>query len=223
MKPKLHIADLFVPVIIALPFFYLGYIYNSLPQTVPTHFGIKGQADAFSNKSTLWLTLCILGGLSIFLFLLMRFLPKIDPKKTAQYSAGVFNKIAVAAVLLLCAINFLIVDAAQNGSFRFFRVFPVIMGVFFAFMGNIMHSIKPNYFAGIRTPWTLENEETWRRTHQFGGKLWFVGGLLTAAVCLVVPEAATPWCMMGGIFILAIVPIVYSFIIFKKIKKNETN
>ena len=60
-----------------------------------------------------------------------------------------------------------------------FLIFPLI-GLLFAFLGNYFKTIKPNYFIGIRTPWTLENEEVWKKTHLIGGKLWFVGGLLMA-------------------------------------------
>jgi uncharacterized membrane protein len=52
------------------------------------------------------------------------------------------------------------------------------MGAFFAVLGNYMHSIKPNYFVGFRTPWTLESEDNWRKTHQLVSKVWVPGGLL---------------------------------------------
>jgi len=221
MKPTLHFRDAFILVVIALPFFYLAFVYNSLPAIVPTHFGADGKPNGFSNRSSMWGLLSILAGTSVFMFLLLRFLPNIDPKKTAKYSAGVFNKIAVAVVLLLTALNFLVVDAAHNGAFKFFRMFPVLMGCFFAFMGNIMHSIKPNYFAGIRTPWTLESEETWRLTHQFGGKVWFVGGLLIAVVSFFIPEMVIPYYIISTIGILAFVPIIYSYITYRAIKKRD--
>lgn len=220
MKPTLHLRDALILVIIALPFVYLGYVYDNLPATVPTHFGVDGKPDGFSSKQSMWGLVSILAGTSVFLFLLLRFLPNIDPKKTAKYSAGIFNKIAVAVVLLLTVLNCLVVDSAHNGAFKFFRIFPVLMGVFFAFMGNIMHSIKPNYFAGIRTPWTLENEETWRLTHQLGGKVWFFGGLLIAAVSFFIPETIIPWYIISTIGILAIVPIIYSYTTYKSVKKR---
>ena len=160
----------------------------------------------------------ITGGVSILLYILMRFLPKIDPKKTAKYSAPVFNKIAIGVVLLLCGINFIVLIAAQNSSFNIGNTLTVIAGVFFAFMGNIMHSIKPNYFAGIRTPWTLENKETWRKTHQLGGKLWFAGGIIIAACGLIFPANVASIILITGILIMSIIPIVYSYIHFKSIQ-----
>ena len=60
-------------------------------------------------------------------------------------------------------------------------------GLLFAFMGNLMHNIKPNYFAGVRTPWTLEDPDTWRATHRLAGKLWFGGGIFVTIAVLVLP------------------------------------
>jgi uncharacterized membrane protein len=78
-----------------------------------------------------------------------------------------------------------------------------------------MHSIKPNYFIGFRIPWTLENEENWRKTHYLVSKVWVAGGILMAVCSLL----ASP--IMGiiafGIILLAmiVVPIVYSYQLYK--------
>lgn len=222
MKPKLHITDLAALIIIVAPMVYLYIIYPSLPAQVATHFNIDGKPDATGGKDTMWTAVFILAGASVFTYTLLRFLPRIDPKKTAKYSAGVFNKLAVAVVLLLACLNFLIINASQTGIFSFTRVMPALLGVFFIFMGNIMHSIKPNYFAGIRTPWTLESEETWRKTHQLGGKIWFAGGFVMVIAGLLVPSPYNHFVMIAIIFTIAIIPIVYSYTCYKSIQ-NKAN
>ncbi|HEU5053162.1 MAG TPA: SdpI family protein [Hanamia sp.] len=219
MKPKLPIAELLVLLVVALPFLYLLKVYPTLPPKVPTHFGINGQPNAYSNRSFLWVTTSILAGISIFVYLLIRFLPRIDPKKKAKYSATVFNKIAVAIVLLMSLIGCYSIYAAKAGSFQLRGFLPVILGIFFAFMGNLMHSIKPNYFVGIRTPWTLENEETWRKTHQLGGKLWFVGGILIAITGFLVPARAEVFVMMSILIVIVLWPVIFSYTYFKSLER----
>lgn len=219
MKPKLPIAELLVLLVVALPFLYLLKVYPTLPPKVPTHFGINGQPNAYSNRSFLWVTTSILAGISIFVYLLIRFLPRIDPKKKAKYSATVFNKIAVAIVLLMSLIGCYSIYAAKAGSFQLRGFLPVILGIFFAFMGNLMHSIKPNYFVGIRTPWTLENEETWRKTHQLGGKLWFVGGILIAITGFLVPPRAEVFVMMSILIVIVLWPVIFSYTYFKSLER----
>lgn len=219
MRPKLHAAELLVFLAIALPFLYLLIEYPGLPARVPTHFSINGQPDNYNNRSFLWVTTSVLGGVSVFIYLLIRFLPRIDPKKKAKYSASVFNKIAVAVVLLISLIAIYSIYAAKAGNFKLRGFLPVILGIFFAFMGNMMHSLKPNYFVGIRTPWTLENEETWRKTHQLGGKLWFIGGILITITGFLVPTRAEVFVMMSIVLVIVLWPVIFSYTYFKSIKR----
>lgn len=84
-----------------------------------------------------------------------------------------------------------------------------------------MNNIKPNYFVGIRTPWTLESETNWRKTHHLGGKLWFAGGMAMAVLLLLVPEQACRSVFLAGVIVLALVPVTYSFLLFKKSKTDN--
>ncbi|HTD42217.1 MAG TPA: SdpI family protein, partial [Mucilaginibacter sp.] len=91
-----------------------------------------------------------------------------------------------------------------------------VVGLLFAFIGNIMHSIKPNYFAGVRTPWTLEDDDTWRATHRLAGKLWFTGGIALTIAVLLLPVKAGMIVFMSMIAILVLIPVIYSYIYYKK-------
>jgi uncharacterized membrane protein len=81
-----------------------------------------------------------------------------------------------------------------------------------------MHNIKPNYFAGIRLPWTLENEENWKKTHLLAGKLFFAGGLLIAILCLLTPVIISIILFITITIIVTIIPGVYSYRLYKKQK-----
>ena len=85
-------------------------------------------------------------------------------------------------------------------------------------LGNYFKTIKPNYFIGIRTPWTLENEEVWKKTHLFGGKLWFIGGLLIFILSLIIPDNYSFYVLITVTVIISILPIIYSYLEFKKLK-----
>lgn len=144
---KIHPTDWIVFVLVLVPFIYLAVIYPQLPDTVPTHFDIHGKADQFSQKNTVWILTSILGATSLGIYYLLKFLPRIDPKKNARYSSPVFKKIGMAVVLLLFFITTMFIRAAQTGVIEMAGYIPVLIGLFFAFMGNLMHSIKPNYSA----------------------------------------------------------------------------
>ena len=94
----------------------------------------------------------------------------------------------------------------------------VVVGLLVAVLGNYMKTVKPNYFIGIRTPWTLENAEIWNKTHRLGGILWFAGGLLIAVAALLLDVTALLPAFFTAIGIMVGVPLVYSYVLFRKMK-----
>jgi uncharacterized membrane protein len=71
--------------------------------------------------------------------------------------------------------------------------------------------VRPNYFVGIRTPWTLENPETWRATHRLGGRLMFFGAILLLLAQFFLSEGLFAWLLVTSILSLAIWGFVYSW------------
>lgn len=94
------------------------------------------------------------------------------------------------------------------------------LGLLFAFLGNYMYNIKPNYFVGIRVPWTLNSDYNWKKTHQLGGRIWFIGGILITIISLLIPAVYAHIVLTVVLAIMVIIPIGYSFILFKKEKDN---
>jgi uncharacterized membrane protein len=83
-------------------------------------------------------------------------------------------------------------------------------------LGNYLGKTRSNFFAGVRTPWTLSSEYSWEKTHRLGGRLFVATGLATVAVSLL---AGTPWdlyVILGGTFITVIVSIVMSFVYWRR-------
>ena len=204
-----------------LPLFYLAAIYPGLPNIVPTHFDMDGKPNDYSEKSTLIFLTVLFSALSFGSFLLITNFPKIDPKKTAGQSPELFKKMGITISVLFCFINFAITYASKNnGENITWIIFPVL-GIFFAFLGNYMREIKPNYFAGFRTPWALENDENWRQTHLLAGKIWMAGGIAMTISTIVLPSAYRFIAFMSITGIICIVPFVFSYLFFKNQQKNN--
>lgn len=197
-----------------LPVIYLLKVYSALPAKVALHFGLDGKPDRYGDKAELLVPVGIVMAVTLGTYFLIKFSPQIDPKQKAKYSPETFQKLALGLVLFLSAVNVVII-ASANGSFKIDKLLYPLLGLFFAFLGNVMHSIKPNYFAGIRTPWTLENEDTWRATHRLGGKIWFFGGILITVLTLLLSSQAAYIVLISCVVIMALVPSVFSYIYFK--------
>lgn len=220
MKQK-NLSGFATVIIWLLPVLYFIAIYNTIPQTVPMHFGIDGKADRYGSKEELIWVVTAMSALAIGIYFLIRFLPRIDPKKTARYSAGTFKKLSFSLIVFFSALQLFIINAAISGSFAMSKFMLPLMGLFFIYLGNLMHSVKPNYFFGIRTPWALEDENTWRATHQLASKLWLAGGLAITILTLLLPYKMGFIVFMCIVLVITLIPIIFSYRYFKKHKKEN--
>ena len=213
--------DLFATVIILLPLLYLFLVYDQLPAKVPVHFGINGQPNGFVSNNLTWLPIGGLAALAMACYLLFRNIHRIDPKRQVRISSAAFIKIGLAIVLLLSALSVYILYSATHGNIGLARLVYALLGLFFFYIGNLMYSIKPNYFVGIRIPWTLDDEDNWRATHQFAGKLWFALGLIICICTLLLPLRIGVILFMVCTALLTVLPIVYSFLFWRRKKRSE--
>ncbi len=221
MNKKFTLWDVFALLLAVLPLVYLAYVYDKLPAIVPTHYDADGKPNNWGPKSEMYLISGILSGIAVLLYLLMKYLPAIDPKKQVKFGEQTFQRLGTVIIIFLTAINLCIIIATANKGF-IDKVLIAILGLLFVFLGNIMYNIKPNYFAGVRTPWTLEDEGTWRATHRLTGKLWVGGGIIITIERLLVPAETGIYIFMGCIALMTIIPVTYSYVYFKKnhIKKD---
>lgn len=211
----------FVLVLVSLPWIYLAAIWEKLPETIPTHFGPSGAPDKFGDKNKLIFINALLTGSLLVVYLIVTNISKLDPKRYALKQQPVFNKIGIAVVLFLVCVNLFVLNWTIQQHVVGLKVFLILFGILFAYMGNIMHSIKPNYFAGIRLPWTLESEANWKATHRFASKIWFAGGILIALLAIFIEPTIMLFIMIGCIFIMVLIPAVYSYRYFKKEKSGQ--
>lgn len=197
-----------------LPILYLGYVWEDLPAQIPTHWNLKGEIDDWSNKnSSIYFSL-----LPIVTFLIMEVIPKIDPKNKLKQMGNKYTqfKFIIVAFISVLIISILFISKEQNVAD--FKI-ELIIGALFMALGNYFQAIKHNYFIGIRTPWTLESETVWKKTHQLGGKLWMIGGLIIIISSLALSREYSSYTMLFIISIITLMPITYSYFEFKKEKR----
>ncbi|HVT84744.1 MAG TPA: SdpI family protein [Chitinophagaceae bacterium] len=216
MKHSIIPRLIFVLVILCIPWIYLAAIWGKLPEKIPVHFGLNGTPDKYGEKNQVFIFSAIITAAALLTYFILTNIYKIDPKRYATKQQGVFLKIAVVMIVFLSFVNVIILRWTLQEHTGNLNMFLVAIGLLFAFFGNIMHSIKPNYFAGLRLPWTLESEANWKATHQFASKIWFAGGILIALLALFIKPAIMFFVMMGIILIMVIIPIIYSYRYFKK-------
>jgi uncharacterized membrane protein len=194
------------------------YFYAHFPDRVATHWNYNGQIDGWSGRG---FAAFFFPMLNLGLYLLFLGLPYLDPKKDryAQF-AKPYHIFKTLIVGFLTVIYFLVGSAGIGYPVDISLIVPSGVGVLFIIIGNYLGKIKPNWFMGIRTPWTLSNEEVWNKTNRLGGKLFIIAGLIMLIGFLLPPSIF--WVIF--IIILAVIillPIIYSYWLYQKIEKNK--
>jgi uncharacterized membrane protein len=207
--------------IILTPLVYLASVWSLLPATVPTHFNLEGKADNYGSKNELIVMAGVFTLISSLVYLLLVNAYRIDPKKHAAENRSSLERIAAAIAVFTSGLLILIIYSVRQGNFKLDSKYIFAgVGILLSIIGNYMYHIKPNYFAGLRLPWTLENEENWRKTHLLAGKLWFFGGILAAILSFILPSAAALVVFFVIIFGMTLAPAIYSYRLYKSMKSK---
>jgi len=207
---------------IIAPAIYLAIAWNTLPETIAMHFNLKGDIDRYGSKNELATMILILIAVNTVVYLLLPQVYRIDPKRYAVENKGRLFRIAFAVAVFTSAVLCLIIYSSDHGNIKFTMRFILAgVGLLLAVVGNYIYNIKPNYFAGIRLPWTLNNDENWRRTHLLGGKLLFGGGLLIAVICLFTPFLFSMITLFTILLLVILITCIYSYRLYKKMNVHN--
>ena len=205
----------YVLLLIGIPFIYAAYLYPSLPKIIPTHFNIKGEADGFGSKDSIYLGPSIMGIASLFTYFFLTYIKKIDPKRSEQMEDGLFQKFGFFTVLFLTALSMIILYATSHQGISIEKLLFPMMGLAFAGIGLYMPKLKQNYFVGFKLPWTLDNVDNWNATHKIAGKVWLYGGVIQFFAGLVFSSVASFVIFFIAMVVMVLVPTIYSYRMFK--------
>jgi immunity protein, SdpI family len=188
-----------------------AYGWATLPDVVPVHWGINGEADRMGGRAELLL----LPLASLGTYVLLRVLPRIDPGRDNYAQFGdAYAAIRLLILAGLTAMAAVTVLAAGGAPVNVSRVMGVITGLLVAGLGNLMGKVRPNFFVGIRTPWTLTSKRAWVKTHRVGGWVMTAFGIVMALAA--VSGFATVSGVLGAAGGIAVVGLaVYSFLVWR--------
>lgn len=203
---RVTLALSFIPVIV------LALCWTTLPDLVPTNWGIHGEVN-YSGKGTLiWLA-----GLCPLLAVAMPVTVQIDPRrKNIEKFRGAYDLFCLATTLLLVVCNGItVIESYRPNTVNVQVVVLIGVGILFILLGNYMPRFRHNYFCGIRTPWTLASETVWTKTHRLFGRLMFVLGVVMLPAAFL-PGQVSFWIIMGGAVGISAAAYVYSYLVYKK-------
>lgn len=201
-----------VLVLLALPFGVLPFVWHLIPETIPIHWNLKGEVDGYGPRSTHLLIPLINIGIALMFWVI----PIIDPKKNTALFQGTIAKFRVSTIGFLLAL-WACMTALYLG-YPIDMETVVVLGLLtlMLVLGNYMGKVRPGYFIGVRTPWTLENETVWTRTHRLTGRIWVGGAALLLLLRLGLHGPVFMYLFLGYIAIASIIPIGYSYWLYRQ-------
>ncbi len=200
--------------IIAASFLVSVYFYPLMPDVIASHWGADGQVDGYMGK--FW-GLFLMPTISLVMFLLFVFLPKIDPlKENIKKFRKEFDVFLLIIFLFMFYLHGLTIAWNMGARFNMGQFMAPFMGILFFAAGVLMESSKMNWFIGIKTPWTLSSEKVWNKTHKLGGMLFKISGIF-AILGFVFPEYAI-WLIIVPVIVSSIYSILYSYLEYRKEK-----
>ncbi len=194
-------------VVILIPIIIGMILWNQLPDTIATHWGVNNQPNGFSSK-----IFAVFGMPAVLLGIhwLCMIATTFD-KKSKNMNPKVLSLvlwICPALSLLMSAIVYL---TALGKEIKVGFIVILFMGLLFIIIGNYLPKCKQSYTMGIKLPWTLKDEENWNKTHRFAGPLWVIGGVVIMATAIV--ESPIVFGVIVGVMVIT--PVVYSYLYYK--------
>ncbi len=219
MKANKILKEIIIATVVVVPLLYYFYLWNSLPAAIPIHFDAVGNPNNYGSKTgMLWLLLF----LTVGVYILLLFVPQLDPKKNFQNNIKTYFKIRLLLTVFFSVISFIIILSVKESKFNTSYFFAVI-ALLFAVIGNYLTIVGPNNFLGIKTPWTKESESNWRKTHLLVGRLMFFSGVILAVLVFILPHPYKFPVFVSCVSLIVIIPILYSYFLYRKSNKKGKN
>lgn len=201
--------------LVAIAFLEGIWAYNKLPEKVASHWNAAGQVDGYTSRfgGAFFLPFLILG-----LYLLFLVIPLIDPKKrNITKFINIYYAFITTFLLFMLYLYSMTISYNLGNHFNFTLMIVPAFSLLFILIGIILPKIHPNWFIGIRTPWTISSDEVWQKTHILGGKLYIASGIISLAG-LIFPRYAF-WFFLAPIILASLYLVLFSYLEYRKIEK----
>ena len=200
-------------IIMLIPMVVGLLLWNRLPELVPSHWGIDGQVDSWSSKA-----FAVFGfpGLLLAIHWVCVLVSSADPG-SKNYHPKMLTLVLWICPVLSLVLSTLVYTTALGYGLNVEIIMPILVGLMFIIVGNLLPKCRRSYTLGIKLPWTLASEENWNKTHRVGGKTWVIGGVFTLATAFL----GSFWLLLAVLVVMVGVPTVYSYWYYSKFEKDQ--
>lgn len=173
-------------VLIALSLAASGVALSFLPDIVPVHYNFAGEVDRFGSRFE-YLVFPIFGVVGTGVMVLCGRHERKKGGADGALAEGVCLCTGIFMVLLFSGLELFFVSIAASYQLGdtgpavspdFMRFIGIGVGLLLVLLGNVMPKARRNAVFGLRTKWSMADDEVWRKSQRFGGFSAVVLGLL---------------------------------------------
>ena len=222
----------FIPLIITV------ILYGSLPEKVPMQFDINWNVDRYGHRSEL-IYACATFLLMPLMFsvFIRNFERKAAGTDDEKAKAGYMSNIKVVTIIgiitsliltvtYICILILMFKTISNTGSDLSFdptKPILIMLGILFMVLGNILPKTRRNSVVGLRCSWTYYNDVTWQKSNRFAALLIIALGAFTIGMAMIMPAMIVISVMMGALFLITIVSLIYAYRVYKEEKQKGEN
>ncbi len=182
-----------------------------LPARVASHWSLAGEPDGTMSRAIAAVFLPLVGAVLGLAFAL---LPRTDPRREGLLHGGVWWTLGNAVMILLAILHVALLGYNLGWPVSMPGVALGGAGLLFILVGFLMPQMRPNWFMGIRTPWTLTSDTVWRRTHALAGRVFAAAGAVLVVLAFLQPDHVAA--MLGIVIAVAVlVPVIASYLLWR--------
>ena len=201
-----------------------GWFQTPADAAIPVHWSATGEVNRYGTRlEAFGLMPALAAGLS----LLLAFAPKIDPRGRNLAKSGPLLITVWMGTLAILAVSHIALVLSATGTLDaegpvMPRMILIAVALFMAVLGNLLGKARPNWFVGVRTPWTLSSDHAWDVTHRWAGRGFVATGLIGGAAILIAPINIGLTVFFILLAITAIGSIVLSYLAWRTDPERET-
>lgn len=201
-----------------------GWLATPAGADIPVHWDATGAPDRYGGKAEAFL---LTPAIAVALSLILLAAPHIDPRgRNLARSGAVLNTVWLGTLAVLAAAQAGIALTAAGVFTPEGGAIPLLVGLsacaLMIGLGNVLGKARPNWFVGVRTPWTLSSDRSWDAAHRWAGRGFVASGLLGGAAILLAPIEAGFAVFTGAVLVTAAGAVVLSYFVWRSDPDRET-
>ena len=219
-----------------IPVIVTSIVLQFMPDKIPMHHDFAGNTDRWGGKTESFIFPIVILFVTLFWHLMiLAFEKKAGRAETekeqmeAKSNAKFLSIVGISQAVMFGIMHYFIMYSsyrqASLGSTKatvdIAKVSCILCGILFIVLGNFMTKVKKNVVAGLRTTWSMYNDNTWRKSNRIGAICLIIAGVLTIVTTVFANGMVSTILLLVYVLLAAIVAVWYSKKVYDQEKKQE--